>query len=581
MTPAPPPFPEAALRAVLAGTVAAWAASPPATLDVPSAGDEPRRLYLDAFAGAEFQFGTGVARGADEETRAAAALRALEQAGPAPPPVAVFAEEDPAHLGRIYAELEESAGERLRATGDLASLASGEVSLLEMPFAGAAVDVARFAAGARTFALVAPPAARALPWSALRAIAALPDATLLVRLPHSDFEKQSRHNSPLADLPGFVRRIVEGCSAMLDDPRHAWLPAWRAEAAARGPSAALAGVMERLRALLDGVAGRRILKSMELEAKDGARTWLLLLTPDPAIALAANAAVRAAKVVDRAAAASPLDAAEKAPGKAAGKAPAAKTRSAPAANAPEPSATPPDLGPGSSAAAADAKPSRKKSRRAPASPAPSVEAASDTGDPGAVDANPADTDASNAAAPPDSDADSAAETPPAPQAAPPSSATEPEPPTPPTPPTPPASQARKAAPPPPVAEVLDLFGEQLAPVETPEFVLPDPAVLAASVETRFAGSTATWREILHAFAATDATPTELKAALAVLRRGGRATFKALKTDDDAVTFPTEPIVREKPKRAKKAAKDDGGFFGNAEGSGDTEELEGADGSDGG
>ena len=431
MTAAPPPFPDAALRAVLAGTVAAWAGSWPA-VDEPSAGDEPRRLYLDAFAGAEFQFGTGVARSADEETRAAAVLRALDPAGPAPRPVAVFAEEDPAHLGRIYAELEETAGERLRATGDLASLAAGEVSLLEAPFASVAADVARFAAGMRTFAFVAPPAARALPWSALRAIAALPDATLLIRLPSSDFEKQSRHNSPLADLPGFVRRIVEGCSALLDDPKHAWLPAWRASAAAGGEGAALAGVMERFRALLDGVAAGRIVKPMELEAKDGARTWLLLLTPDPAIALAASAAVRAAKLADRAAAAIPI-------------APPSHPRPATVATKPEPSPIAPASDGDERDAAAEIKPSRRKSRRAaePPSPAAPVEPdaiaadvstaesiASDTSTVDSADANAAnvdsgDADAFNAGNRIDSDAGSSADTPAAPMPVAPEASTDP------------------------------------------------------------------------------------------------------------------------------------------------------------
>jgi hypothetical protein len=513
-------------------------------------------LYLDAFAGAEFQFGTGAGRGAEEETRASAALRALEQAGLAPPPVVVFAEEDPAHLGRIYAELEETAGERLRATGDLASLAPGEVSLLEMPFASAAADVARFASGARTFALVAPPSARALPWSALRSIAALPDATVLIRLPHSDFEKQSRHDSPLADLPGFVRRIVEGCSALLDDPRHAWLPAWRADAAARGQSAALAGVMERFRALLDGVAAGRIVKTLDLETKDGARTWLLLLTPDPAIALAANAAVRAAKLADRAAAASPV-------------VPPSTQRPAAAEAGPGPSPVTSAANAEDRDAAEEARPSRRKAQRAPASPASPVDPEAIPGDANAVDTASADADASYAEAQADSDAAPSTDTAPTPRSVPPSASAAPGP------PARPAAQPRKTEPA-PVAEVLDLFGEQFAPAETPEYVLPDPAVLAAAVEARFAGSTVTWSEILRAFAATDATPAELKAALAVLRRGRRATYKALKTDDDAVGFPAEPVVREKAKRARKAAKDDGGFFGGGEESAGGEDASGAE-----
>jgi len=548
VTAATPPFPEAALRAVLAGTVAAWAGTRPGS---PSAGDEPRRLYLDAFAGAEFQFGTGVARSGDEETRAAAAFRALEEAGAQPPPNAVFTEEDPAHQGRIYAELEDSAGgERLRATRDLASLQPGEISLLEAPFASVAAEVARHAAGARTFALLAPPAARNLPWDALRQIAALPGATLLIRLPHADFEKQSRHISPLADLPAFARRIVEGCSALLDDPKHAWLPAWRADAASKGEPAALAGVLERLRALIDRVAAGRILKPMELEAADGARTWLFLLTPDPAVALAANAAVRAAGLVDRAAAASPV-------------APPPSD----AATSPLPEIASPPTEPGgetSGEATAAATPPRRKGRRTAASSrggstadaAPSSEpdrpaaeqAPTDDGSPavreGGLPAVPAAgfNPPSEAIVSPALTSDAAA--PAAPQA--------------------PAGRARPPIPPParpePVAEFLDLFPEQIA---EPEYVLavrPGRAALAAALEARFAGTTVTWRDLLGACAATDATPAELKAALAVLRRSGRAAYRALKKDDDAIEFPAEPVVREKPKRRSKAS-DDGGLFG--------------------
>ncbi|HEX9939686.1 MAG TPA: hypothetical protein VGB15_21305 [Longimicrobium sp.] len=592
VTAASPPFPEAALRAVLAGTVAAWA-------DLPSAEDEPRRLYLDAFAGAEFQFGTGVERAADEETRAGAAIRALDSAGAAPP-VALFVEEDPAHLGRIYAELEDTAGgERLRATRDLASLAAGEVSLIEMPFTTVAADVARFAAGARTFAFLAPPAARALPWDALRQIAAMSEATVLIRLPHSDFEKQGRHTGPLADLPGFARRIVEGCSAMLDDPRHAWLPAWRADAAS-GQAAAMTGVLERFRTLLDGVAGGRVLQPMDLETRAGARTWLFLLTPDPAVIHGANAAVRAAKLIDRAPAAAPL----RATTEAAVDQPSAAPPSTDAVAEPVASSTAesPDSG---------AAPPRRKGRRAskspdpapsPAVPAPQAsdplsdvavpeapassaanasvgsESPTDAAAPDAAEAPvrtaaPSAANAPGEAAPCDVDPSGGAESP-APRVAP----EEPEPsssaaaPGPADAPAP--ARARPPAKPPakPVAEVLDLFAEDVATSAVPEYVLPtrpDPAVLAADLEARFAGTTVAWSEILRAFPAADATPAELKTALALLRRGGRAAYKALKAADDAVEFPAEPVLREKPKRRRKV-EDDAGLFGGGEEGGEEE-----------
>jgi len=114
-----------------------------------------------------------------------------------------------------------------------------------------------------------------------------------------------------------------------------------------------------------------------------------------------------------------------------------------------------------------------------------------------------------------------------------------------------------------VAEFLDLFPEQIA---QPEYLLPvrpDPAELAAALEERFAGTTVTWRDLLRACASTDATPAELKAALAVLRRGGRAKYKALKGDDGPIEFPAQPVARDKPKRRKKAGEDDG-FFGESE-----------------
>jgi hypothetical protein len=126
---------------------------------------------------------------------------------------------------------------------------------------------------------------------------------------------------------------------------------------------------------------------------------------------------------------------------------------------------------------------------------------------------------------------------------------------------------RPAAPPPkpePVAEFLDLFPEELEPSDLALPVRPDPSELAAALEARFASSTVAWREILHAFAATDVTPAELKAGLALLRRSGHAAYKALKGDEDRVEFPAEPIVREKPKRRRKPA-DDGGLFGGGDG----------------
>ncbi|HEX8692997.1 MAG TPA: hypothetical protein VF746_11290 [Longimicrobium sp.] len=280
-----PPFPDAALREVLGGCVAAWARG--------AAGDgEARLLYVDGFAGAELQFGSGVARAAEEETRAAAAVRALDSAAGGARANAVLVEEDPAYVQRVYADLERVAGgERLRATRDFASLAAGEAALVEADFAAVAAEVARFADGARSLFWLAPPSARKLPWEVLRPLVQRPGADVLLRLPAADFEKQSRHDSPVADLPGFVRRIVEGCSAMLGDAKHEWLPAWRAAARAGGVAAALGGVLGRFRRLLEAAAPGRIVRSEVLEA-DGAAAHLFLVTSDSAFALAFEAAAR-------------------------------------------------------------------------------------------------------------------------------------------------------------------------------------------------------------------------------------------------------------------------------------------------
>ncbi|HEV7590818.1 MAG TPA: hypothetical protein VGO40_22095 [Longimicrobium sp.] len=287
------------MRGLLAAAVAAWV-RPSASGDSQSAEGAPRRVYVDAFAGAELQFGTGVLREAAEPTRAQAAVRAIEEAcaGGAPCPISLFVEEDPAHLQRIYGDLEDAiGGERLRATRDFASLAAGEASLVEAPFASVAGDVARFAADGRAFFWLAPATARAMPWTAVEPLLAIRDATLLIRFPHADFEKQSRHVGALADLPAFARRIVEGCSSLLADGKHGWLSIWRTEA--RDGTAELPGVLERFRALLAGAAGERMVKPIELQSADGGRAWCFLVTADAAVGLAVEGDGVAGSAVER------------------------------------------------------------------------------------------------------------------------------------------------------------------------------------------------------------------------------------------------------------------------------------------
>jgi three-Cys-motif partner protein len=501
-TSSPAGFPESALRAVLAGCVSAWARSAaPAGAE---GGDPPRLLYVDGFAGAELAFGTGVARAAEEETRAAAAIRALDAAAGAAAANALFVEEDPAHLQRVYADLERVAGgERLRATRDLGSLEPGEASLLETDFRDAATEVARFCDGARALFLLAPPTARKLPWEILRPLAARADVDLLIRFPHLDWEKQSRFvGGPLADIPAFARRIVEGASAMLGDAKHEWISSWRA-AAQDGIPAALDDVLGRFRRLLESAVPNRIVEPAALEA-GGATAYLFLVTSDPALALAFTTAARGARVPDRAAAraAEPADASAKA--RKASK--SARSRKA----APEP---------------ADQLPAPVEAESASPVDAPESESTGPT-----ESAEPAETP------PPE----------PAPTYPPPPAQTPP-------PPTPPADI------------VLDLFGD--APPKPGAYapLAVDLAALADSLATRYAGRTVAWRDVLADLAATGATVDEARRALASLKRSGRAKFGALKDDASEIDFPRDPTppAPAAPRKRKRAAGDEG-FFGQEE-----------------
>ena len=307
-TAAPAAFPDAALREVLARLAAEWARASARRARVsgedegPDEGSEGgeaeearperrRRVYVDAFAGAEFAFGAGVGREPGEETRAAAVARALAEG---PRAAMVFLDEDPAHLARLDRELEPLAqAGRVRRAHQIADVAPGDILLVEADFREAAEDVLRLADGADVLLWAAPAVARGLPWDVLAPFVGRDGVDVLFRVPAADFEKQARHTTPVADLPAFVKRIVEGCSALLGDPKHAWLAAWRADQREGGPERAMEGALGRFRARFEGAAGDRIVKPASLVA-GGAAAHLFLVTADPALALAMNGAVRGA-----------------------------------------------------------------------------------------------------------------------------------------------------------------------------------------------------------------------------------------------------------------------------------------------
>lgn len=233
---------------------------------------------VDAFAGADLQRAALRGGAADGAALAADGSRT------------VLAEEDPGLLLRVEADLAR-AGRAARRTDDPASCAPGEVALVEAA-AGPLLGRLLPALGEGPLLLrMAPLSARALPWPLLERAAAHAGAELLLRLPAEDFTRQGRFAGPLADLPPHLRRAVEACSALLDDPRHGWIGAWREAERSGGAAAALLGVAERLAARLAAALPDLLTR---VAAVDGVP--LLLCTRDPAALLELNGALRDAGV---------------------------------------------------------------------------------------------------------------------------------------------------------------------------------------------------------------------------------------------------------------------------------------------
>jgi hypothetical protein len=404
---------------VLAAFAGAWARDALRTVNHADDDDPgaPRRIaYLDAFAGAEYAFGVGDP-GRQGPSRAVAGARAVLEAAPEHA-VAVLVEEDPALLARFRAELEASGwGARIRATDDPSVLAPGEIALVEADFRNVADVLLAFAEPTRALLWMAPPSARRLPWTLVEAVLGDPATDLLLRFPAADYEKQGKFTGPLADLPPFARRIVEGCSALLGDAKSEWVVRWRAAERESGVERALEGVVERFRGRLEGAADARVLKAARVAAADDAvPAHLFLAASEPAAALALNAAVQGAGLADQAAAV-----------------------------------------------------------LLPPPPEPAE---------------------------------------------------------------------------PPPAQVLDLFGGAEPAPEPPR--RPDPAAAAELLAERHRGATLPLRDVLAGLIDSDLMPDEVRAALGVLKKAGRAVYRSLSHPDAVVIFPEEPVVRA-PRRPRRAA----------------------------
>lgn len=272
MTAPPPPHADALACAAAGRYAGRWARGAAA-----GAAEQTGPWFVEGFAGADLQ--RAALRSVEPAPGAIAAVRALDDASGGRARV-VLVEEDPGLVVRLAEQVERiGAGDRLRLARDPASAAPGEILLVEAPFTAVAAGLAEAIGDGPALVRLAPLTARALPWSALRPVAALRGAEVLLRLPHEDFAKQGRFGGPLADLPPHLRRVVEGCSAFLDDPRHAWLAAWREAQRTGGEDAALAGVVERLRTLLTGGDEERLTHVARIEG-DGGAVHLLLSTAE-------------------------------------------------------------------------------------------------------------------------------------------------------------------------------------------------------------------------------------------------------------------------------------------------------------
>ncbi|MDB4949734.1 MAG: hypothetical protein JWM27_2383, partial [Gemmatimonadetes bacterium] len=239
-----------------------------------------RLLYVDAFARSGLhaveRSAGGVLRAVDGE-RSVAAVRALFAAaareGDAHHPVhaaAVLVDDDPGHLVALREELTAAGlGDAVRMARDPGVRAKpGEIVLLEADFAsvaGALLAPADDDEGTQALFLLAPPAARRLPWPALAPLAAAAGVDVLLALPHADLHRHSAFaDTSLADLPPQPRRMVEGYSALLGDPRHAWLAAWRRAEREQGPAAAEAAFIDRLADRLHDAADGRTVRARRL-----------------------------------------------------------------------------------------------------------------------------------------------------------------------------------------------------------------------------------------------------------------------------------------------------------------------------
>jgi hypothetical protein len=464
-----PPAPDAeslscAIAARYAGRWARSVARPQAQDE--DAVEPPAPWFVDGFAGADLQ--RAALRSASVQPVAIAAVQALDEATRI-----VLVEEDPGLIIRLRDELDRiGAGDRIRLTADPTSTEPGEIALVEAPFATVAVRLASRIGDEPALVRLAPLAARALPWAVLEPIAELAGTDVLLRVPLEDFAKQARFTGPLADFPPHLRRVVEGCSALMADARHGWISAWREAQRTGGADAAPAIIVERLQVLLAGLDEDRSTHALPVQGAGGP-VHLVLSTPHPAHALELDGA----------------------------------------------------------AADGAAAPRRRPVRKSATSPAP------------AADSPPP--------------AIPAAEASPAPEESPPAEESPAAAPVIPAPPAEPIAPEEPAA-------VLDLFALSAEP--EPVQPGPDLSALADDLHARHTGAKVLVAELLAGLVDSGLTPEQVRAALAILKRAGRATYRSLDAEGAEVEFLAKPrVAAPRPRKPRKPAPGELGLFDEPEG----------------
>ena len=283
MTASASPDPELLSCAIAGGYAGRWARAHVRRAESEDGETEPSAWFVDAFAGADLQ--RAAIRGAAVEAGAMASVRAM--ADSVDRIRFVLADEDPGLLLRLEDELDRlGMGGRVRRTRDVSSIAPGEIALVESSFAALSAALADAMEDSAALVRLAPLSARALPWTVLQPIASRVETELLLRFPAEDFHKQARVTGPIADFPPNIRRLVEGCSALLGDGRHGWLAAWRDAVRREGADEALAEVVDRYREMIGGAGEGRIVRTPRLDG-----IYLLLATSDPAHVLELNGAI--------------------------------------------------------------------------------------------------------------------------------------------------------------------------------------------------------------------------------------------------------------------------------------------------